>query len=83
MSLKRSEPPPVPRRRFLSVTETASLFGTSEMTVYRAIAAGELPAVRLRGRLIIPRQAIDELERRALDAAAEAAGSDAVAGRQL
>jgi len=31
------------------------------MTVYRAISAGEFPAVRIRGRLIIPAKAIDAM----------------------
>lgn len=54
-------PPPTQSRTFLSVAETAQLLGMSEMTLYRAIAAGEFPAVRIRGRLIIPRRAIDEM----------------------
>lgn len=55
-------------RRFYSVAETASLLGTSEMTVYRAIAAGEFPAVRVRGRLIVPARAVDEIESAAMAA---------------
>lgn len=31
------------------------------MTLYRAIQAGQFPAVRIRGRLIIPSIAIDEM----------------------
>jgi excisionase family DNA binding protein len=37
------------------------MFGMSSMTVYRAIAAGEFPAVRIRGRLIIPAKAVDAM----------------------
>lgn len=48
-------------RPFLSVQATARLLGMSEMTLYRAIAAGEFPAVRVRGRLIVPARAIDEM----------------------
>src|SRR4051812_6476449 len=51
---------------FLSVSETAQLLGMSEMTLYRAIAAGEFPAVRIRGRLIIPGRAIDQMINAAL-----------------
>jgi excisionase family DNA binding protein len=47
--------------RFYSVAEVARMFGMSPMTVYRAIAAGEFPAMRIRGRLIVPAQAIDEM----------------------
>jgi hypothetical protein len=31
------------------------------MTVYRAIAAGEFPAVRIRGRLIVPARAVEAM----------------------
>jgi hypothetical protein len=37
------------------------MFGMSPMTVYRAIAAGEFPAVRIRGRLIVPARALEEM----------------------
>lgn len=53
--------PPVEPRRFYSVAEIARMAGTSKMTVYRAIAAGEFPAVKIRGRLIVPARAIDEM----------------------
>jgi excisionase family DNA binding protein len=49
------------RPAFYSVGETASMFGMSEMTLYRAIRDGEFPAVRIRGRLIIPARAIEEI----------------------
>lgn len=47
--------------RFYSVAEVAEIFGMSTMTVYRAIAAGEFPAVRVRGRLIVPAKAVDAM----------------------
>ena len=53
-------------RQFHSVTEVARIFGMSPMTVYRAIAAGEFPAVRVRGRLIVPARAIEEMVEAAL-----------------
>ncbi len=46
---------------FHSVSEVARMFGMSPMTVYRAIAAGEFPAVRIRGRLIVPARALEEM----------------------
>jgi len=46
---------------FYSVAAAARLFGMSEMTLYRAIHAGQFPAVRVRGRLLIPAQAIDAM----------------------
>lgn len=48
-------------RKFYSVAEVAEMFGMSPMTVYRAIAAGEFPAVRIRGRLIVPAKAVDAM----------------------
>lgn len=47
--------------RFYSVAKVAELLGMSPMTVYRAIAAGEFPAVRIRGRLIVPAKAIEAI----------------------
>ncbi len=47
--------------RFYSVAQVARMFGMSQMTVYRAIADGQFPAVRIRGRLIVPAKAIDDM----------------------
>ena len=60
-ALSVSKEAPVEAPRFYSVTEVATIFGMSPMTVYRAISAGEFPAVRIRGRLIIPARAVDEM----------------------
>ncbi len=38
------------------------MFGISDVTLYRAIAAGEFPAVRIRGRLVVPMKAIEAME---------------------
>jgi hypothetical protein len=35
------------------------MFGLSPMTLYRAIAAGEFPAIKIRGRLIVPARAVE------------------------
>lgn len=67
-------------RRFYSVAETAALLGTSEMTVYRAITAGEFPAVKIRGRWIVPAKAIDEIESAAMTTGAVDAADFAVGG---
>lgn len=58
--LQRTETVPV-APRFYSVAKVAELLGMSPMTVYRAIAAGEFPAVRIRGRLIVPAKAIEAI----------------------
>lgn len=47
--------------RFYSVSQVARIFGMSTMTVYRAIAAGEFPAIKVRGRLIVPARAVEEM----------------------
>lgn len=47
--------------RFLSVAAVARILGVSDVTLYRAIHAGEFPAVRIRGRLIVPTKAIHAL----------------------
>lgn len=47
--------------RFYSVAQVAAMLGMSGMTVYRAISAREFPAVRVRGRLIVPAKAVDAM----------------------
>ena len=59
--------PPAPRR-FYSVAEVAEMSGISSVTLYRAINAGEFPAVRVRGRVIVPARVLDAL----IDGAVEA-----------
>ena len=54
------------KRRFYTVAEVAAELGLSEPTVYRAIRAGEFPAIRVRGRYVVPGRAIDELEASAI-----------------
>lgn len=51
-----SEPP-----RFYSVGQVARMLGMSAMTLYRAINAGDFPTIRIRGRLIVPARAVDEM----------------------
>jgi len=58
-SQSRSAGPGAPK--FYSVAQVAHMFGMSPMTLYRAIAAGEFPAVRIRGRLIVPAKAVDAM----------------------
>lgn len=46
---------------FYDVQDVAHMFRMSRMTVYRAIRSGELPAVRIRGRWIVPASVVDAL----------------------
>jgi len=47
--------------RFYSVAQVAAMLGMSPMTVYRAIAERQFPAVRIRGRLIVPAKAVEAM----------------------
>lgn len=62
-SREQVEPQP---KRFYSVAEVAALLGLSGPTVYRAIREGAFPAIRVRGRYVIPALAIDKLEASAI-----------------
>lgn len=47
--------------KFYDVQEVADMLKMSRMTVYRAIGSGELHAVRIRGRWLVPARVIDQL----------------------
>lgn len=53
--------------RYCSVKAVAAAFGMSAMTLYRAINAGEFPAVRIRGRLLIPEDAVTDMTTTAIE----------------
>ncbi|MGH3981119.1 MAG: helix-turn-helix domain-containing protein [Pseudonocardiaceae bacterium] len=53
--------------RFLSIAAVARVLAVSEVTLYRAIRSGEFPAVKVRGRYVIPASALDALEHAAVD----------------
>jgi excisionase family DNA binding protein len=55
-----------PSRQWLSIAELAAELGMSQMTLYRAIAAGEFPAVRIGRRLVVPARVLEELSAAAL-----------------
>lgn len=58
---RTTEAMPPSTTRFYSVAQVARMFGISSVTLYRAINAGEFPAVRVRGRLIVPARALDAM----------------------
>ena len=67
-------------RLAVSVAEAARRLDVSPMTLYREIAAGRLPAIRIRDRLLIPRIVLERLIQDAIGGGAELApggGSDA------
>jgi len=54
------------RGPFLSVADVADQLGVSEVTLYRAINAGEFPAVRIRSRLIVPAKVVEAMAEAAM-----------------
>jgi excisionase family DNA binding protein len=63
-------------RRFYSVAEVAQMFGMAQMTLYRAIHDGQFPAVKIRGRYVIPALALDAMEEAAVRTRAVVAAGD-------
>jgi excisionase family DNA binding protein len=53
-------------QKWLSIAEVAIETGVSEMTLYRLIAAGQLPAVQFGRRLVVPAGVLDALAQKAL-----------------
>ena len=62
--------PPGAGPRFLSVAAVARIFDISEVTLYREIRGGKFPAVKIRGRYVVPARAVAAME----DAAAVESG---------
>jgi excisionase family DNA binding protein len=54
------------QRDWLNVAEMADRLGIAEMTLYRVIAAGQFPAVRIGRRLFIPAKVLDRMTDAAL-----------------
>ncbi len=44
-----------------SVTEAATILGISRTTAYECVRTGELPSLRLRGRIVVPVVALQAL----------------------
>jgi excisionase family DNA binding protein len=45
----------------VSVTAAAQRLGISRISAYRAVARGDLPSIRIGGRILIPSGALDRL----------------------
>jgi excisionase family DNA binding protein len=43
------------------VTEAAAILGISRTTAYECVRTGELPSLRLRGRIVVPVVALEAL----------------------
>lgn len=59
-----------PRTPYLTVREAADVLRINPETVYRMIRRGELRHVRAGSRILVPPNALDELERARANAAA-------------
>lgn len=66
----------------LSVSEAAELLSVSRDLVYELVAQGELPALRLGRRILLPRRALEELVDRAATTNGENTASDTAANVQ-
>jgi excisionase family DNA binding protein len=55
-------------KRFYTVPEAAEVLRVSEVTLYREIRENRFPALKIRGRYVVPAKAIDEMEQDALAA---------------
>ena len=53
----------LPDKPTFSVTEAAAILGVSRDTVYQCVSTGEIPALRLGRRLLIPRAALARMLR--------------------
>jgi excisionase family DNA binding protein len=52
------------------VAEVARIFGVSDLTVYREIRGGRFPAIKFRGRYVVPARAVQAMEDAAVDSGA-------------
>jgi excisionase family DNA binding protein len=82
-----SAPAPDEPPAFYSVPKAARQLGMSPATLYRAIAANQFPAIRIRGRLLVLREVIDQILAAAragqtVDVARWAAGRHTARGRE-
>jgi excisionase family DNA binding protein len=52
-----------PERRTMTVPEVADLLGISRNSAYDAVKAGQIPAVKIGKRLLVPKVALDRMLR--------------------
>ena len=48
-------------RQTLTIDEAAGLLGVAQHTAYRAAKRGDIPTIRIGGRVLVPRAAMDRL----------------------
>jgi excisionase family DNA binding protein len=59
---------------FSTISQALKILSISRPTIYRRIKDGDIPSVRLGGRILIPAVFFEELKNRALSAAARPEG---------
>jgi len=52
---------PMTDRATMTVTQAATVLGISRTAAYECVRRGEIPSLRLGGRIIVPTQAVEEL----------------------
>lgn len=67
MTRKSPQSPSERRRLFLTVHEAAEMLRVDARTIYRAIAEDAFPAVKIRGRHIVPTRAVEALADEAVE----------------
>jgi excisionase family DNA binding protein len=53
--------PPTTRQRTCTVEKAAEILGISRSHAYKCVRSGDIPSVRLRGRIVVPVRALDVL----------------------
>jgi len=48
-------------RQTYTVEEAARLLGIGRNTAYQAVAEGQIPHIRIKGRIVVPRAAIERM----------------------
>ena len=48
-------------RQVYSVVEAGQVLGLSKNSAYEAVRNGQIPAIRIGGKLIVPKQAVDRM----------------------
>ncbi|RSM59506.1 DNA-binding protein [Actinoplanes sp. ATCC 53533] len=69
--------------RFRSVPDTAEVLGMSEVTLYRAIREGQFPAIKVRGRYVVPSRVLDDMESAAITSGAVVDAAEYTTGNRV
>ena len=59
--MEKMEKPEGPEKLVYSIPEVAEVLGLSKSNTYDLVHRGLLPGIRIRGRVLVPKQAITQL----------------------